>query len=94
MKVYLSCLLPEKQLADELSENSLKNLQSCIEKIDKEQIKNIKNVDEMFVFALEFWSKNIFSNEEQFKELINLLISTQKGLTRSEIQSITRFDPE
>jgi len=34
------------------------------------------------MFVLEFWSKTIFSNEEQFKELANLLISTQKGLTR------------
>ena len=94
VKVYLSCLLPEKKVANELSENSLKSLQSCIEKVDKSQIKNIRNVEEMFGFVLEFWSKTIFSNEEQFKELINLLISTQKGLTKAEIQSITRIDPE
>lgn len=48
----------------------------------------------MFGFVLEFWSKTIFSNEEQFKELINLLISTQKGLTKSELLSVTRMDSE
>ena len=34
------------------------------------------------------------NNEEKFKELISLLISTQKGLTRGEIISITKIDPE
>lgn len=34
------------------------------------------------------------NNEEKFKELIGLLISTQKGLTRGEIISITKIDPE
>ena len=52
MKVYLSCLLPEKRGDNDLSENSLKNLQNYLEKIDKDQIKNIRNVEEMFVFVL------------------------------------------
>jgi hypothetical protein len=52
VKVYLSCLLPEKREDNDLSENSLKNLQDYLEKIDKAQIKNIRNVEEMFVFVL------------------------------------------
>jgi len=36
VKVYLSCLLPEKQVASELSETSLQSLQSYLEKIDRE----------------------------------------------------------
>ena len=48
----------------------------------------------MFGFVLEFWSKELFSNEEQFKDLINLLISTQKGLTRQELLSVTKMDGE
>ncbi len=43
---------------------------------------------------LDFWSKVLFNNEEKFKELIGLLISTQKGLTRHEIISITKIDAE
>lgn len=33
-------------------------------------------------------------SEEKFKELIGILISTQKGLTRSEIVSITDISQE
>ena len=94
VKVFLCCLLPEKVEAFELEEGTLKNMQNCLESIDRSQIKALRNVEEMFGFVLEFWSKTIFSNEEQFKELINLLISTQKGLTKSELLSVTRMDSE
>lgn len=63
VKVYMNCLLPEKQTILQPSEASSKKLQSCIEKIDKNGIKNLKNVEEMFGFVLEFWSKELFSSE-------------------------------
>lgn len=52
VKVYMNCLLPEKQDEVELSEVSLKKLQSCVEKIDKEEIKKLRNVEEMFGFVI------------------------------------------
>ena len=48
----MNCLLPEKQDEVELSEVSLKKLQSCVEKIDKEEIKKLRNVEEMFGFVI------------------------------------------
>ena len=63
VKVYTNCLLPEKQENIELSEVSTKKLQSCVDKIDRNQIKNVKNVEEMFKFVLEFWSRQLFSSE-------------------------------
>lgn len=36
----------------------------------------------------------MFTHEDQFQELISLLISTQKGLTRGEILSITKINSE
>ena len=51
-KVYMNCLLPEKPHGIDLSEGSLKKLQECLGKIDKKQISNIKNVEEMFGFVL------------------------------------------
>jgi len=36
----------------------------------------------------------LFTHEDQFQELISLLISTQKGLTRGEILSITKINSE
>ena len=48
----------------------------------------------MFGFTLEFWGTKLFTSEEQFKDLITLLISTQKGLAKSELLSVTHMDPE
>jgi hypothetical protein len=87
-------LLPEKIKDLELSETSLKFVQKNIEQIQKEKLSKVKNVEGLFDYILEFWSKILFPNEEKFKELIGLLISTQKGLTRSEIISITKIDHE
>lgn len=51
-------------------------------------------MDELFDYLLDFWSNSLFSNPDQFKEVINLLISTQKGLTKGEIVAITKIDSE
>lgn len=93
VKSYLNCILPEKLEYLELAEESLKKLQNCIDKVDRTKLKEIKTVDQLFDYLLEFWSVSLFSHEDQFKELISLLISTQKGLTRGEILAITKMDP-
>ncbi len=51
-------------------------------------------MEDLFDYVLDFWSDVLFDNEEKFKELIGLLISTQKGLTRQEIISIAKIDSE
>jgi aminoglycoside phosphotransferase len=51
-KAFLSCLLPEKHEAVELSETSLISIQGCLEKIDKAKLKTLRNVEEMFAFVL------------------------------------------
>lgn len=43
---------------------------------------------------LDFWGQCLFAHEDQFKEVINLLVSTQKGLTKGEILAITKIDGE
>jgi hypothetical protein len=78
----------------ELAEDSLKKLQICVEKVDRGVLREVRTVDQLFDYLLEFWSNSLFSHQDQFKELISLLISTQKGLTRGEILSITKMDPE
>lgn len=93
VKSYLNCILPEKLEYLDLAEESLKKLQNCIDKVDRTKLKEIKTVDQLFDYLLDFWSVSLFSHEDQFKELISLLISTQKGLTRGEILAITKIDP-
>lgn len=94
VKSYLSCLLPEKVDNIDLSEESLLRLQHGLEKIDKAKLKELRNVDDLFDFILDFWSGTLFQNETKFKELIGLLISTQKGLTLSEIASVSKIESE
>ena len=67
-------------------------MQECVEKIDKNQLKGLNNVEEMFGFILDFWGKSLFKSEEQFKELINFLINTQKGMSKTELLSATKME--
>lgn len=62
VKSYLNCLLPEKLEYMELETESLKKLQSCIEKVDRNRLKEDKTVDQLFDYLLEFWSKSLFSH--------------------------------
>lgn len=52
VKAFMNCLLPEKQDTIDLQESSLKKLQSCVEKIDQNEVKSLRNVEEMFGFVL------------------------------------------
>ena len=61
----------------------MESIQKNIEKIDKKRIAQVKDVESFFDYLLDFWSLILFNSEEKYKELIGLLISTQKGLTRS-----------
>ena len=92
VKTYLNCLMPERLDSLELAEASFKKIQKCVDKVDKNKIKETRNSDQLFDYILDFWSHQIFSNEEQFKEILNLLVSTQKGLTKAEILSISKVD--
>ena len=65
-----------------------------MEGIDIEALKEIKTIEDLFDFLLEFWGKTLLKSEEKFKELIGILVSTQKGLTKSEIVSITDISQE
>ena len=94
MKTYLNCLMPEKLDSIELDEPSLKKIEDCLSKIETGQIKECRNSEQLFDYVLDFWGHLLFSSEDQFKEVINLLMSTQKGLTRGEILSIAKADPE
>ena len=46
----------------------------------------------MFGFILDFWGKSLFKSEDQFKDLINFLINTQKGMSKTELLSATKMD--
>ena len=95
VKSFLSCLLPERLQDLELTQESIDFVQKNIQKIDKRKLSEVKNVEALFDYLVNFWSTVLFeNNEEKFKELIGLLISTQKGLTRGEIISITKIDHE
>lgn len=65
-----------------------------MEHVDHNRLREMRTVDQLFDYLLEFWGGALFSHEDQFRELISLLISTQKGLTRGEILGITKMDPE
>ena len=69
-------------------------MQGCVERVDLTRLREMCRVDELFDYLLEFWGGegSLFSKPEQFREVISLLISTQKGLTRSEMLSITKVD--
>lgn len=86
--------MPERLDSLDLADSSFKKIQKCVDKVDKDKIKETRNSDQLFDYILEFWSHQIFNSEEQFKEILNLLVSTQKGLTKSEILSISKVDPE
>lgn len=94
VKSYLNCLLPEKLDYIELAEESIKKLQGCVERVDLGRLREMRRVDELFDYLLDFWGGEgaLFSRPEQFREVISLLISTQKGLTRGEMLSITKVD--
>lgn len=67
VKSFLSCLLPEKLDGLALSSNSIDFVQKNIEKLDKQRLVHVKNVEDLFEYLLDFWSKVLFSNEEKFK---------------------------
>jgi hypothetical protein len=65
-----------------------------VERVDLGRLREMRRVDELFDYLLEFWGGEgaLFSRQEQFREVISLLISTQKGLTRGEMIGITKVD--
>lgn len=54
----------------------------------------MEGVEELFDYLLEFWGSQLLKDEDCFREVISLLVSTQKGLTRGEILSMVRVEAE
>ena len=50
-----------------MAEESSKKLQTSLEKIDKQKLKEVKSVDQLFDYLLDFWGGALFSHEGQFK---------------------------
>ena len=63
VKSYLSCLLPEKLKEVDLSEESLNFLQSTMEKLNFEKLKEVKTVEDLFDYLLEFWGNSLLQSE-------------------------------
>jgi hypothetical protein len=45
----------------------LKFVQKNIEQIHKDKLNKVKNVEGLFDYILEFWSKILFPSEDKFK---------------------------